>query len=59
MNDRDAMVVIPCAHAWLALHGYTWTGDIQALAERIQETAEEFVADLDHPDADDPHLSER
>ena len=34
------------AQIWLAHHGYTWTGDIQAFAERIQETAEEFVMEL-------------
>ena len=35
------------AQVWLASLGYTWTGDIQALAERIQETAEEFVRELE------------
>ncbi len=32
--------------AWLAGEGYTWSVDIDVLAERIQECCEDYVADI-------------
>ena len=34
------------AKAWLAGEGYTWSGDITMLAERVQEIAEEYLQEL-------------
>ena len=35
------------AKVWLEAYGYTWTGDIDKLAQAIQDTAEDFVAGLE------------
>ena len=34
------------AQTWLAGSGYTWTGDIERLAQQIQDVAEDFVTEL-------------
>ncbi len=36
------------AAAWLAGAGYTWSCDVQRLAERIQEACEDYVADIEN-----------
>ncbi len=36
------------AASWLAGAGYTWTGDVQRLAELVQSVAEDYVADIEN-----------
>ncbi len=33
---------------WLAGEGYTWTGDVQRLAELVQDCCEDYVADIEN-----------
>ncbi len=34
------------ARTYLAGAGYTWSGDVQRLAELVQECCEDYVADM-------------
>ena len=43
------------AQTWLANDGWTYTGDIQRLAEQIQEVCEAFQAELEALDQEALH----
>ena len=46
------------AQAWLAASGYTWTGDIERLAQQVQDVADDFVTELEEKELEE-HSYER